>query len=182
MTYLLWTFAIAYVLSLCLIRWVLLLKHREPTSSIAWILLIIVLPVLGGLLFLAFGINRVERKAVGMSGAMRRVLGPILPELSRFESAPLNLREPLQNGLLRMATQINLMPATFGNRVEVLSQMPRTLALMEEAIAGAQQTLHLEYYIWKPDRTGTRLRDMLIEKAVRGSRSAFFTTASAHSR
>jgi cardiolipin synthase A/B len=173
MTYLLWTFAIAYVFSLCLIRWVLLLKQREPTSSIAWILLIIVLPVLGGLLFLVFGINRVERKAVGMKRATRRVLGPILPELSRFESAPLNSREPLQNGLLRMATQINLMPATFGNRVEVLSQMPRTLALMEEAIEGAQQTLHLEYYIWKPDRTGTRLRDMLIEKARAGVKVRF---------
>ena len=102
MTYLFWAAALAYVLSLYLIRWVLLLKSREPTSSIAWILLIIALPVLGGLLFLVFGINRVERKAVGMKRATRRVLGPILPELARFESAPLNSREPLQNGLTQI--------------------------------------------------------------------------------
>lgn len=168
MPYLLWAAALAYVLSLYLLRWVLLLKKREPTSSVAWILLIVVLPVLGGLLFLVFGINRVERKAVGMKRQTRRVLGPILPELSQFESPPENSREPLRNGLLRMATQINLMPATFGNRIEVLNETPRTLALMEQAIESASQTLHLEYYIWRPDRTGTRLRDMLIQKARQG--------------
>jgi cardiolipin synthase A/B len=168
MQYLLWAVAIAHVLMLFLIRWVLLLKKREPTASVAWILLIIVLPVLGGLLFLVFGINRVERKAVGMKRQTRRVLGPALPALSRFESPPVNSREPLRNGLLRMATQINLMPATHGNRVEVLDQTPRTLALMEQAIESAKQTVHLEYYIWKPDRTGTGLRDLLIEKAREG--------------
>jgi cardiolipin synthase A/B len=173
MAYLLWTVALAYLLSLYLIRWVLLLKSREPTSSIAWILLILGLPVLGGLLFLVFGINRVERKAVGIKRQTRRVLGPILPELARFESPPTTAREPLQNGLLRMATQINLMPATFGNRIEVLDETNHTLSLIEESIDGAKETLHLEYYIWRPDRTGTRLRDMLIDKAREGVKVRF---------
>jgi cardiolipin synthase len=168
MTYLLWIAVLAYVLSLYLIRWVLLLKSREPTSSIAWILLIIGLPVLGGLLFLVFGINRVERKAIGMKRQTRRVLGPNLPQLAQFEAVLPESREPLQNGLLRMATQINLMPGTCGNRIEVLDDTSHTMALIEEAIDGAKETLHLEYYIWKPDRSGTRLRDMLIEKARAG--------------
>jgi cardiolipin synthase A/B len=168
MQYLLWAAALAYVLTLVLIRWVLLLKKREPTSSVAWILLIITLPVLGGLLFLVFGINRVERKAVGMKRETRRILGPNLPELAQFESKAKDSREPLQNGLMRLATQINLMPATFGNRVEVLDRTPRTFALMVEAIEAAKHTLHLEYYIWRPDRTGTHLRDLLIQKAREG--------------
>lgn len=104
MHYLLWTAALAYALTLFLIRWVLLLKKREPTSSVAWILLIIALPVLGGLLFLVFGINRVERRAVGLKRETRRVLGPNLPGLAQFESTT-ELREPLQNGLMRLATQ-----------------------------------------------------------------------------
>src|SRR5580704_13449840 len=99
MTYLFWAAVIAYVLSLYLIRWVLLLKSREPTSSIAWILLIIALPAFGGLLFLVFGINRVERKAVGIKRHTRRVLGPNLPQLTQFEAILPESREPLQNGL-----------------------------------------------------------------------------------
>lgn len=168
MMYLLWAFVVVYFLSLSLIRWVLLLKSREPTSSIAWILLIIVLPVFGGLLFLVFGINRVERKAIGMKRQTRRVLGPNLPQLAQFEAALPPTRDPLHYGLLRMASQINLMPAMRGNRIEVLDDTSQTMDMIEEAIQGATESLHLEYYIWKPDRTGTRLRDMLIEKAGAG--------------
>src|SRR5580658_425154 len=102
MQYLLWAGVFFYLLSLSLIRWVLLLKQREPTSSVAWILLIIALPILGGLLFLVFGINRVERKAIGMKRETRRILGPILPRLSKFHSPPVDSREPLRDGLLRM--------------------------------------------------------------------------------
>ena len=36
-----------------------------------------------------------------------------------------------------------------------------------------QHTLHLEYYIWRPDKTGTNLRDMLIEKAKQGVKVRF---------
>ena len=33
--------------------------------------------------------------------------------------------------------------------------------------------MHLEYYIWQPDRSGTRLRDLLIEKANAGVKVRF---------
>ena len=51
---------LGYLLSLVLIRWVLIAKNRQPVSSVAWIMAIITLPYLGGLLFLLFGINRVD--------------------------------------------------------------------------------------------------------------------------
>ena len=35
-------------------------------------------------------------------------------------------------------------------------------------ILNARESIHLEYYIWQPDRTGTRLRDLLIRKAREG--------------
>jgi cardiolipin synthase A/B len=62
---------------------------------------------------------------------------------------------------------------TFGNKVELLSDTNRTLGLIHQAIAAAQRTLHLEYYIWRSDRTGTHLRDMLIEKAKAGVKVRF---------
>jgi cardiolipin synthase len=169
MQYFVWTItALGYLLTLFLIRWVLLLKKREPTASLAWIMAIIGLPVLGGLLFLVFGINRVERKAIGEKQARRRVLGPNLPELAQYQVLPWGSSDTLQDRLMLAATRVNLMPATFGNRIEVLDQTPRTLALIEQAIESATETLHLEYYIWRSDRTGTHLRDMLIEKARQG--------------
>ena len=37
-----------------------------------------------------------------------------------------------------------------------------------EKMLAAKKTIHVEYYIWRSDRTGTRLRDLLIRKAREG--------------
>jgi cardiolipin synthase len=49
---------VGYLVTLVLIRWVVLTRKRQPASTIAWILTIIVLPYLGGMLYLFFGIAR----------------------------------------------------------------------------------------------------------------------------
>ena len=74
MHYLLWAVALAHVLTLILIRWVLLLKKREPTSSVAWILLIIMLPVLGGLLFLGLAVEHHRIEPGQTQGRVRRLI------------------------------------------------------------------------------------------------------------
>ena len=43
-----------------------------------------------------------------------------------------------------------------------------TYAALLEAIAQARDHVHLEYYIYNPDRTGTALRDALVERARAG--------------
>jgi cardiolipin synthase len=45
-----------------------------------------------------------------------------------------------------------------------------TFDALLEAIAGARHHLHVEYYIFEPDRTGTRVRDALVAKAREGVR------------
>jgi cardiolipin synthase len=168
MTYVSWGFTALYFASLLLIRWVLLLKKKAPASSVAWIMAIVGLPLLGGLLFLVFGVNRVERRAMGKKALARRRLGPNLPELSQYQVLTGEGRTELQTRLMKLTNNVNPLFPTFGNRIDVLDETPRTLALIEEAIRSAQETLHVEYYIWRADRTGTHLRDMLIQKAREG--------------
>ncbi|MCH7688447.1 MAG: PLDc N-terminal domain-containing protein, partial [Planctomycetes bacterium] len=72
---------LGYLLTLLLIRWALATKKRHPASNIAWILTIIMLPFLGGLLFVFFGINRVQRRAVHKQQITEEI-GSSLLELS----------------------------------------------------------------------------------------------------
>src|SRR5690606_34403833 len=80
---------------------------------------------------------------------------------------------PMHDRLMRLSNEINPMKPTIGNRVDILDDTNRTLALIEKAIDSARETLHLEYYIWQPDQTGTRLRDRLIKKANQGVKIRF---------
>ena len=157
--------ALGYLLTLVLIRWVLLMKKRQPASTIAWILAIVALPFLGGVLFLFFGINRVDRRVASKQQDGRTIVKPRLEQDQATSGDALNDQ---QRRLMRLAGRISESVPTFGNKIELLIDTNRTLGLIEQAILSAQESLHLEYYIWQPDRTGTRMRDLLVQKAKEG--------------
>ncbi|MCH8828660.1 MAG: cardiolipin synthase [Planctomycetes bacterium] len=156
-----------YLLTLLLIRYVLLLKKRNPASTVAWILAIIMLPLMGGLLFLVFGINRVKRRRTERERARQKSSASAL-RLSQYHVILGDVLNEQQQRLMRLARRVAGTTATGGNQIEVLVDTNRTLGLIEQSIGAAEESLHLEYYIWQPDRTGSRIRDLLIEKAKEG--------------
>lgn len=156
-----------YLLTLLLIRWVLLTRKRHSASSVAWLLTIITVPIFGGVLFLLFGINRVERRRQQREESMQR-FHPDVPHLSQYHVIADEGMHPQQRRLMKLTRRIAGTAATSGNRIEVLDDTNRALGLIIQAIQSAQKTLHLEYYIWQPDITGSRIRDLLIEKAKQG--------------
>ena len=166
------TVVLGYLLTLLLIRWVLLTKKRQPTSSVAWILIIVTVPLLGGLLFLLFGINRVRRRVAGKHRASRTI-GRHLPRVLQHQLVPAESLNPQQQQLMRVAQRVAGTVASDGNEVEVIDDTNRTLGLIEQAILSARETIHLEYYIWQADQTGTRMRDLLIQKAREGVKVRF---------
>lgn len=145
----------------------LLTKKRHATSTIAWMMAIVVLPFIGPVMFLFFGINRVERRTARKQQASRAI-SRHLPELTEYQLIPGDATTSQHGQLIRLTNRVAETVPTFGNRVELLADTHETLALIEEAIGSARQTLHLEYYIWQPDRTGRRVRDLLIQKAREG--------------
>ncbi len=158
---------VGYLLTLLLLPVVLLTKKRYSVSTVAWMMAIVALPYAGGLLFLVFGINRVKRRAAQKQQSTLSIARR-LPECSQYQLIPGEGLDAQQQRLMRLAKRAAGTMPTFGNRIELLSDTNRTLGLIEQAIIGAKQTLHLEYYIWEPDCTGTRIRDLLIRKANEG--------------
>lgn len=163
---------LGYVLTLLLLPVVLLVKKRQPVSSVAWMLAILLIPIAGAVLFLVFGVNRVERRKASKQRSTE--------ELAEHRSQPLEgLRLPRDDDrpeirrLMRLTHRLTDFWPTEGNHVELLSDTNRTLGLIEQALLNARESIHLEYYIWQPDRTGTRLRDLLIRKAKEGVRVRF---------
>ncbi len=161
-----------YLLTLLLTPWVFLQKKPHPESTLAWIMAIILLPYLGSLLFLIFGINRVARRAARKQAANRR-LGGVLPGLSQYQLIPGEEPSPQLQRLMRLTDRLQIDRPCYGNQVEVLVDTNRALGLIEQAILSAQHSVNLEYYIWQPDRTGRKLRDLLIDRAKQGVQIRF---------
>ena len=161
-----------YLFTLILIRWVVLTKKRQPLSSIAWILVIVLLPYLGGILFLFFGVNRVERRRKTRLAARRNVIEH-LPPLPGSEETPHPELNLIQSHLQKLTHRTCGSVPTDGNQITLLADTNVALRRIELAIMSAQESVHLEYYIWRADKTGTRLRDMLVEKAREGVKVRF---------
>lgn len=161
-----------YLLTLALVRWVLLLKKDSPASTVAWIMAIVLIPYLGGLLFLVFGVNRVNRRAELKAIGDARI-NAVTPSLEEHQAFPSESDQEPDRTLMRLQSAVGRFPAVRGNQVEVLDDTNRTLGLIRREIESATSSIHLEYYIWKPDRTGTALRDLLIRKAGEGVKIRF---------
>lgn len=156
-----------YLITLALIPSILLKKNRHTISTVSWILTIILLPGLGGIVYLFFGINRVQRRSLSKEIANQSI-APKLPQIVQNQLLSSEDYLPINQNLMRLAQNIGHTVPTFGNHIELLTDTNRTLGLIKQAILNAEHSLHLEYYIWQPDQSGTLLRDLLIEKARAG--------------
>ncbi|HZJ97427.1 MAG TPA: cardiolipin synthase [Oligella sp.] len=143
----------------------ILLQKRNPISSIAWILSLALLPVVGLFIYHFFGPRKIEKQK--MSRAQKRLFVHRQQEIwkNKIEPAVLDDRYcPIVN-LIR---QITNMPPTYTTAYEIYSGGEATYRAIFNAIEEATEYILLEYYIFAPDQTGTALRDLLIKKLNEG--------------
>ena len=163
---------LAHGVEVALILGVLFSRGRNPQSSIAWMLTIVFVPYLGAILFLLFGVNRVQRRRDERTTA----LGAVADDDRRLSPEQIAETSTWTERGRRAAAAIETLcrtRPTGRNRVEILHNTHRTLGLIEQAIGQARHHIHVEYYIWEADETGRRVRDLLIERARSGVQVRF---------
>lgn len=157
------------VIVVCLIP-VVLLRRKEPAATTAWIFAILLMPFIGAVAFLAFGNDRMARRSAVRESRKRQLRGSISRVVEGLGS-PIDMRGQVQ--LYKLLERINPLPTCVGNHVEIFQDMEQNYARQLEAIAGAQNHVHMEYYIFQTDEIGQRFRDELIAAAQRGVKVRF---------
>src|SRR5690606_25659840 len=72
--------------------------------------------------------------------------------------------------LLSLLSRVTGFPLSSATEVRLLVDGGRTYDHLLAAFARARHHIHLEYYIFEPDRTGAMIRDALVERARTGVR------------
>lgn len=146
------------------------LRKRQVSAVIGWVGLAWLAPIVGSLLYVAFGINRIQRAAV----AMQRE--PMLGDTGEFRAtqaggeflAELGTRHPSLPGLARLGFQTTGNPLLPGNTVELLRNGDEAYPAMLAAINAATETITLLSYIFDHDASGIAFLDALRDAAARG--------------
>ncbi len=147
-----------YYLELLLVLLVLahLFHTRRPAQSlIIWMLVVLLLPLLGPLLYLLFG----SRKVFARRGK------PRLSFAGRAQSASAN---PLQRQLQPVLLADGIPPASDGHVIESSFDPGQARTWLMQAVEAAQESILLESYIFEPDETGRELLRRLAARAEAG--------------
>ncbi len=147
---------VAQILVVCLLASWIALEKRPPVATLAWIGLVVALPVAGALLYYFIGHRRVKRTRFKR---LRARLGLRAAREKLRETAGPSGRTALDARalqLMRLATEVSDSPPSNASAVRLLIGGDETFAAIEEAIRGARHHVHLEYYIFEPDTVGTR--------------------------
>jgi cardiolipin synthase len=144
---------------------VLLRPHRDPASRIAWIVVILALPVIGMLAYLLLGETNIGRSRVAR---LRAVLAT-LPDPARPPGDPPDPAIPPEHlPLFRVGQSISGYLPSGGNRATLLPDSEATIAALVADIDAAERNVHLLFYIWLPDDSGTAVAEALCRAAQRG--------------
>ncbi len=156
------SFEIAYVVVLSV--WIILQK-RSPVATLAWILALSFLPILGFVIYVFIGPRRLWRKR--MRHAMSRT---IVRDHAAATSSSNALTVPWRTQLATLALRTSGASLAPAKEVLVLNGGRECFDAIERAIQQAKSHVHVLYYIFESDVTGTRIRDALIERAKAGVR------------
>ena len=160
-------FAISYVVWVLLACASLLMSRRSPQATLAWIFAFIALPVLSGIYYLLFGPRRLMRRK-RRYGVARAQAGAVSQYL---RSTACDLKGPLSEdarGLAGVGKRLGQGEPTCATSVTLLDDGDQKMQALEKAFVEAQHHIHIEYYIWEPDRVGEHFRDVLVAAAGRG--------------
>ena len=163
-----WLLDLLMFLYVIVITGFVVLERRRPVSTMAWLLALIFLPLVGLVAYLVFGRLRVRRRRRRRA---RRVVHPTLAtsQMVPLETPPNSLDEPLR-GLVRLALNSTAAPLRRCDSVDLLPQPEGAYEAMEAAMRGARRFIFIEAYIWRDDAVGRRWIDLLCERARAGIR------------
>jgi cardiolipin synthase A/B len=143
------------------------LRKRDNRSAIGWVGIIWLVPILGVILYVLLGINRVQRKAV----ILRRGPSRLGREWARTPEQMAQLETPEAAHLrtfARMVGQLTDRSLLDGNEVTPLCNGDEAYPQMLRAIGEAKKSVTLASYIFDNDRAGKMFADALGAAVKRG--------------
>lgn len=143
-------------------------RNRRPTSGIAWLMFIFLIPVVGWLLFALIGSNKLPRH--------RQEAQQLLDDYVAWQFNNDREKHPHVFGqvprkyseLSRLAESLTHLPVLAGNTAEPLADYDGTITRIIEDVDKAKKSVYVEYYIMALDRSTEPLFNALARAVKRG--------------
>ncbi len=148
---------------------VLLRPHRQAASRIAWIVVVLALPMLGIIAYLLLGETNIGKKRVlRMQEVISRLPdAATIPDTAGHATMQVDVSERCAH-LFRAGKTVNGFMPVGGNRATLMENSNTAIDAIVADIDGAKEHVHLLFYIWLCDNNGLKVVEALKRAATRG--------------
>jgi len=151
---------------------VIFLENNNSSKTIAWLLILFLVPVVGFIFYILFGQTvrkkkRFEKKKnidFELLSQIAFTQEKILGQIGLFQ----NDESMVKSRLIKLLLKNSNAPFTVNNNVEVLTNGENTYSSIIKELKEARHHIHMQYFIIRNDNIGNKIKDILINKAKEG--------------
>ena len=173
---------ISYIAS-AVIATIIILENRDPARTVTWLLIFLLLPGIGLLIYIIFGRNirkikifKTQKLANDIKEAKIFENLEEIRELVNLEQYSIKnktieneeLEDYPKKRVISLLLNTGIFPFTTNNNVDVYVDGIQKFDNLIKDIKSAKHHIHLEYFIIKDSEIGRKIKDLLIEKSKQG--------------
>jgi cardiolipin synthase len=157
-------FVVLYSITILGLVLLVLLENRNPLKTIPWVIVLIFVPGFGLIFYFFFGQEHRRLRII-----TRRIYKRFLKQTKVYEH-PQHIKEipPGYKPLAHLLNKSNYSAIFKGSEIYVYTNGRDKFNALLEDIRNARHHIHLQYYIFKDDKSGHEIQEALIEKAREG--------------
>ena len=143
---------------------VIVMDNRNPVKTLAWILVLIFLPVVGLVFYFFFGRSQRHERIIG-----KKVYGHLMKKpIAEYMAQPAARLPEDYKRIIDLFHHVNQSLPFEGNSIETFTSGDSFIQALLRELQQARQHIHIESYIFEDDAIGRMVRDVLIEKSRSG--------------
>ncbi|GHT27818.1 cardiolipin synthase [Bacteroidia bacterium] len=143
---------------------VVISENRSPIKTIAWLLVLIFVPIFGLIVYYIFGQDTRRMRHIS-ERKYEQIRGLSFKNLTYNRNIKIL---PEYANLINLLRNSNLSPVLQGSKVEIITEGTRMFEALLDDMEKAKHHIHIEFFIFKNDQTGKIVKEMLMKKAAQG--------------
>ena len=162
-----YAFTALYIYTAIVVLTAILLENRNPVKTIGWIMIMILLPIVGIILYIFFGQDLRRKKIFENKLCYPAISSKYIYNIQKLNETNIPIRFQKLAYLLNSNGQS---PLSSNNKIDVYTTGKDAFKSLYKDIKNAKEHIHIEFYIIENDSVGNRFRELLKQKAREGVR------------
>lgn len=159
---------LVYILNLLSILYMIFEERRNANELLVWIFILNIMPIVGFVLFLIMG-RRIHRP--NMFGIRKKEDDALtIYSIKTIATLKNSTKEVIKkhSDMVKSLVSVTHAPFTDDNDIEFYTESKDFFGSLLRAIKEAQESIHIQFYIFKDDNIGKEILEVLKKKAESG--------------